>query len=58
MNNIKTKSEEQTLSVVLHFFCFDFVTESKVRVFLYVTDKWDGVLADRVRVISPGYSEH
>ena len=35
---------------------FDYVTESKAEVVLYVAEEWGGFLVDRVRVSPFGYA--
>lgn len=37
---------------------FDFVTKSKIEVFLYVAEEWGRFLVDRVRVSPFGDSRH
>ena len=37
---------------------FDYVTESKIKEFLYVAEEWGGFLVDRVRVSPFGDSGH
>ena len=39
-------------------FYFDFVTKSKIEVFLYVAEEWGGFLVDRVGVSPFGYAGH